>query len=124
MKNARNGLLIPRLAAACTALAGLLASLSGTCATYVFTTIDYPGAVFTDVRGVNNVGQIVGYASFDNGHFFTFVYSGGAFTALPAGPSGEDTEGNGINDAGAIVGTADAFGLPGVTQQAFIYDAT
>src|SRR3954466_4116832 len=102
MKNAQKGLLIARLAAACAALAGLLACASAVSATYVFTTIDYPGAVFTDVRGVNNVGQIVGYASFDNVHFFTFVYSAGTFTRLPAGPSGEDTAANGINDAGAV----------------------
>jgi hypothetical protein len=32
-------------------------------ATYVFQALDYPGATFTDVRGINNYGQIVGYAS-------------------------------------------------------------
>ena len=124
MTNARKGLLIPRLAASCVALAGSFLCPSAGSATYVFTTIDYPGALFTDVRGVNNNGQIVGYASFDTVHFFTFVYSGGAFTRLPAGPSGEDTAADGINDPGAIVGTAEAFGIPGVTQQAFIYDST
>jgi len=79
--------------------------------TYVFTTIDYPGAVLTDIRGINNVGQIAGYTSLSqNGPNFGFVYQSGAFTPLPA-PS--PVPGNGafpntsiiaINDLGVMTG--------------------
>ena len=41
-------------------------------ATYVYNTINYPGAVTTDVRAINNSGQIVGYASLDGTTFFSF----------------------------------------------------
>src|SRR5438105_715232 len=67
-------------------LAFLFALIPGwACATYVFTTIDYPGAVFTDVRGLNNVGQIVGYASTGGISTFAFLYSVG-LTQLPRAP--------------------------------------
>ena len=76
-------------------------------ATYVFNTINYPGAVFTDVRGINNTGRIVGYASFDGVNFFSFTYQAGVFSALPPVPGGPGIEAvaHGINDAGDVVGS-------------------
>src|SRR5438045_9102606 len=76
------------------------------CASYVFTTIDYPRAVFTDVRGLNNVGQIVGYASTDGTSNFAFVYASGSFAPLPLPPGGLQTFASAINDAGTVVGGA------------------
>jgi probable HAF family extracellular repeat protein len=73
-------------------------------ATYVYNTITYPGAVHTEVRGINNAGQLVGYASLDGTSFFGFTYQSGAFTALP--PTLYPVAGHGINDAGIVVGTA------------------
>lgn len=87
-------------------------------ATYVYNTIDYPAAVFTDVRGLNNTGRIVGYASFDNVNYFSFSYQGGAFTALP--PAALDTSALAINDAGVIVGAASLGAGP---EQGFIFNA-
>ena len=74
-------------------------------ATYVFNTINYPGAIFTDVRGINNSGQIVGYASLDGVNFFSFSYSGGVFTQLLTPPAPFAGSAHGINDAGITVGT-------------------
>lgn len=83
--------------------AGLAAAAIPASATYVFNVIDYPGSTFTDVRGVNNSGQIAGYTSTDGVNNFSFVYSGGVFTALPASPLGPSALG--MNDSGTIVGT-------------------
>lgn len=77
-------------------------------AAYVFNTIDYPGAVFTDVRGINNTGRIVGYASFDGVTFFSFTYHAGVFSPLPpipGGPGAIEVVAHGINDAGDVTGT-------------------
>jgi uncharacterized membrane protein len=64
-----------------------------------FTTIDHPGAEYNSVRGVNNLGQMVGnYGGDSDSH--GFLFSGGSFTTIP-NVSGAD----GINDAGDIVGT-------------------
>ena len=85
-------------------------------ATYVFNTVEYPGAVFTDVRGINNTGRIVGYASFDGVNYFSFTYQGGVFSGLPAVPGGPGIEAvaHGINDAGDVVGTlVDTTGVAG-----------
>lgn len=72
----------------------------------VFTVIDYPGSVFTDVRAVNNSGQVVGYASDDNVNYYSFLYtySTGTYQQLPPAP--RPSSALGINDAGVIVGSA------------------
>src|SRR3546814_13684719 len=87
-------------------LAGLaLAAAGAVHPDYVFTTIDYPGADFTDVRGINNAGEIVGYAQNASGNF-GFKYSGGHFSRLPPAPGRRTINGNGINDSGMTVGSA------------------
>ena len=83
------------------ALAALAASTAAS-AVYVFNTIDYPGAVFTDVRGLNGAGRIVGYASNDNVNYFSFSYAGGVYSPLP--PSAVPVSALAINDSGVIVG--------------------
>lgn len=98
-----------RLLAAALAAAAIPAS-----AAYVFNVIDYPGSTFTDVRGVNNSGQITGYTSTDGVHNFSFLYSGGVFTPLPASPL--EPSALGMNDSGTIVGTTNT-----VPKQGFIF---
>jgi uncharacterized membrane protein len=112
MENAMRALVL-RLVLAVLALAPLAAG-----ATYVFNTIEYPGAVFTDVRGINNTGRIVGYASFDNVTFFSFTYQAGVFSALPPVPGGPGMEAvaHGINDAGDIVGSLVDPALPAIAN--------
>ena len=87
-------------------------------ATYVYNTITYPGAVFTDVRGLNNDGQLVGYASLDGVNFFAFSYEAGVYTPLPA--TVFPVAAHGVNDAGVIIGSANAG--PGPVQ-GFIFNA-
>lgn len=106
-----------------TFLAGLLLAVAaffptGALAVYVFTTIDYPGAVFTDVRGINGTGRIVGYASLDSVTFFAFSYQAGVFAPLPA--TVFPVAAHAINDAGVIVGTANAAAGP---AQGFLFNA-
>lgn len=99
------------------ALAAALAFAPLASAIYVFNTVDYPSAVFTDVRGINGTGRIVGYASLDGVTNFGFSYAGGVFSPLPAAPFG--TVAHGINDAGVIVGsTGEAH------PRGLIYDGT
>jgi probable HAF family extracellular repeat protein len=83
-------------------------------AIYVFNTVEYPGAVYTDVRGVNNSGQLVGYANFDGTTNFSFTYSGGVFTPLTASPL--QPSALGLNDGGTVVG-----GTITTPEQAYIY---
>ena len=75
-------------------------------ATYVYTSLDYPNAVFTDVRGINNVGQVAGYASTDGLVNFPFVYSAGTYSPLPPSPGNVYLGAHGINDAGTITGNS------------------
>ena len=84
------------------------ASPLGGYASGTYTTIDYPGAVQTDISGINNLGTMVGYyvdaAGVDHG----FIYQRGTFTPFndPSAGTGADqgTQGSGINDFGTIVG--------------------
>ena len=75
-------------------------------APYSFTSINDPGAGSTYAMGINNRGQIVGYAYFagahqDLGH--GFVDTNGNFTAINY-PNAQQTYADGINNAGDIVG--------------------
>jgi uncharacterized membrane protein len=97
-------------------LAAALALAAPASATYVFNTVDYPGAVFTDVRGIDNTGRIVGYASFDGVNNFSFTYAGGVFTPLPV--AALSVSALGMNDLGAIVGSAG----PIPSAQGFIFN--
>jgi probable HAF family extracellular repeat protein len=92
--------------------------------TYIYTTVDVPGAANTVVFGVNNLDQIVGGSSPGHG----FLDSGGTFTTIdPPGSTSIDYPANGlvsispaavgINDAGQIVGRYD---IPGSTH-GFLY---
>ena len=109
--------LILRFILAAAAFAPLAAA-----AAYVFNTINFPGAVSTDVRGINNSGRLVGFASMDGVTYFSFTYQSGVFSPLPPHPTaGIQVVAHGINDAGDVVGTlvdplvplvATAFRLP------------
>jgi uncharacterized membrane protein len=74
----------------------------------VYTTIDYPGAFATNVRGINLQGDIVGIYTtvtddpgvFDHGPFYGFLRKhDGTFTTISVGQC------NGINLWGQIVGS-------------------
>ncbi|HSN21429.1 MAG TPA: hypothetical protein VLS49_12165, partial [Usitatibacter sp.] len=97
-------------------LAAALAFAAPAGATFVFNTVDYPGAVFTDVRAIDNTGKIAGYASLDGVTNFSFTYAGGAFAPLPFSPLSPSALG--MNDFGAIVG-----GTATTPEQGFIFQA-
>ncbi len=86
------------------AAASLAFAASTAHAVYSITLVDYPGAVFTDIRAINNSGRIAGYASLDGTNTFGFTYLGGVFTAFPPAPGGVSTYAHGINDAGVVAG--------------------
>jgi uncharacterized membrane protein len=77
-----------------------------------FTSFDYPGALFTYGNGINDDGVMVGqyrqefvvgpntFQDFDHG----LIIDGTTLTAFDF-PGASSTEGNGINNAGQIVGT-------------------
>jgi hypothetical protein len=83
-------------------------------ATYVFNTINYPGSTFTDVRGINNSGHVVGYASLDGVNNFSFLYAAGGFSPLAASPLNPSALG--LNDSDVVVG-----GTTAMPEQGFIY---
>jgi uncharacterized membrane protein len=77
-----------------------------TTANLTFTTIDVPGAYETDVSGINQNGDIVGW-SIDSyaGPATGFLLRDGSFTFLNY-PGARDTVARSINDSGLIVGYA------------------
>jgi probable HAF family extracellular repeat protein len=92
---------------------------------YTFTTIDDPlGAVSSQVFGINDSGEMVGYYVDANDSTHGFMLKNGVFTTIDdpnASPAiGYGTQALGINDAGQIVGWyADSSGI----THGFVYDA-
>jgi hypothetical protein len=84
-----------------------------------FTTIDVPGAVYTEMIGINSAGDIVGnYGQDTSQDSHGFMYSNGAFTYFDY-PGQTFTVPHAINDMQVIagyVGISPVFG--------FIYDGT
>jgi uncharacterized membrane protein len=68
------------------------------------TYVDFPGATFTAVEGLNNSGTAVGYYFDAAGSEHGFIVSGSKYTNLDY-PGSLATAANKINDAGAIVGS-------------------
>jgi uncharacterized membrane protein len=102
-------------------LGGIAGALPAQAASYVITTIDYPGAKHTAFFGISNKGQVVGNAYADDTFFPTisFVYDSkkNLFTPLPNVP-GSDTKAFGINNRGNVVGYA----FDGITLSGTILD--
>lgn len=79
-------------------------ALSVSAASQTYTTIDYPGAVFTLITDINDVGQIVGEYTFSTlGNRQGFLLSNGIFTSITY-PSATFTRAVAINRYGDIVG--------------------
>ena len=86
-----------------------------------FTTIDFPGAVATNVLGINSSGDMVGGYSGISLPDHGFLYSGGIFTTIDY-PTGWTTITSGINDSGVIVGQSSSQHL--IVTTGFRYDGT
>ena len=70
----------------------------------VFSTIDVPGAMYTEAYGINDAGEITGIYADSHGASHGFLYFDGSFETLDIGTS--LTEPRGINDEGDVVGNA------------------
>ncbi len=68
-----------------------------------FTTIDYPGAISTGARGINDAGAIVGNYTAAGGDSHGFILEGGKFTSLDF-PGAKSTSAYGISSKGDIAG--------------------
>jgi len=85
---------------------------------YSFTTIDYPGANYTEADGINNAGQIVGVYNDSNGSH-GFLKVGSTFTSIDY-PGQTNSGVHGINSAGKMVG----YYASGGGNTGFLYDGT
>lgn len=68
-----------------------------------FTTIDFPGAIFTDGVGINRFGDIVGHYVDASGIDHGYLLHKGSFTTVDF-PGGEAGHVHDINSSGTIVG--------------------
>jgi len=69
----------------------------------VYTTIDYPGATYTLLTAINDVGQIVGVTNLNPPGAFLYDVATHTFTPI-AYPRATSTSPYGINNSGTIVG--------------------
>ena len=72
---------------------------------FIFTTIDVPGATNTLAGGVNNFGHIVGYHAQTNGIFHGFLDVGGMFSVIDDPNAISGTGASDINGSDQIVGS-------------------
>jgi len=85
---------------------GLLGALAIAQAAYTFVTLDAPGALGTQARGLNDRRQIVGIFLGDDGATHGFLSQHGHFTTLDVPvPGTTTTTPGGINNYGQIVGS-------------------
>jgi uncharacterized membrane protein len=95
-----------RLAFLLTALLLASALLAPAQAPGTYTTIDFPGAMWTDATGIDTAGDVVGFFGDTDGHDHGFLLSGGLYTQLDC-PGAAETVAMGINDVGQVVGGTD-----------------
>ncbi|HET9385047.1 MAG TPA: hypothetical protein VFO67_07850 [Gemmatimonadales bacterium] len=67
-----------------------------------FSSLDYPGALFTFADDINNLGQVVGTYTDSQGYSHGFIKDGDTF--MPFGVFGAETVASGLNNLGQIVG--------------------
>jgi uncharacterized membrane protein len=104
------------------AMIGVLLSVAGSDltaqqATYSYTPVSFPGAVFTVINGVNRAGDIVGTyrEAASNRTTHGFLRRDGKFTSIDY-PGAESTQANGISSAGDIVGSYSLPDTPNVAH--------
>jgi probable HAF family extracellular repeat protein len=72
-----------------------------------------PGGTYSEGDGINDEGQVVGYATGSNGNSYqlydhAFIDTDGVMTDLGTLPGGTSSFGTGVNNAGQVVGFADS----------------
>lgn len=80
-------------------------------------TLATEGTGFSEARGVNDLGQIVGYSMTDGGAFHAFLYENGTMNDL--GSLHDDAYANAINNKGQIVGD---LRVDARREDAFLYE--
>jgi uncharacterized membrane protein len=70
----------------------------------VLTRLSYPGAVYTEARGINNRGLVTGNALVD-GVWWGLIYDPATGKLAAFQPSADETIAQGINDRGDVVGS-------------------
>lgn len=89
--------------AATLVLACAAAATARAATTLVFTTLDFPGAVLTNVQGINASGDTVGFYTDTGGRQHGFLRSGDQYRSIDF-PNASLTQAHGIGPAGDIVG--------------------
>lgn len=84
----------------------------------VYSTIDFPGSSLTFITSIDNAGAMAGFYGDPFPNYSGFLYQNGTFSSPIRYPGASDTELNGINDSGQIVGYA----YPSVSG-GFVYDS-
>ncbi len=69
---------------------------------FTFTTVTYPGAESTEVQGINDAGQVLGFGKLDSDTYQTFLYGAGEFTPVTL-PGMPDSLPVALNNRGAIL---------------------
>ena len=85
-------------------LCALAMTVAGAGRVLVFTTIDFPGAVLTNVQGINDLGELVGFYTDTAGKTHGFLRSGEQYRSIDF-PGAGLTLARGIGPAGDIVGS-------------------
>lgn len=86
---------------------------------FVYTTIEYPGATFTQAFGVNAAGDVVGTYRDASGRQHGFLLSAGVYTSIDY-PGAVLTDARGIGPGGEIVGAYRLAGEPGVAFHGYL----
>src|SRR5256712_3698516 len=86
---------------------------------FVFSSIDVPGATFTQAFGINAGGEVVGVYRDATGKQHGFLRSGETFTSIDF-PGAAATDARGISPGGDIVGTYRQAGEPGVNFHGYL----
>jgi len=93
----------------------LLASAPLALAQGTYTQIDYPGAIYSEVWGVDAIGDVSGFYEDATSEWHGYILSGGIYTQIDY-PDATGTFLYGLNDLGQVVGDT-AF-----PSQGFLYD--
>ena len=86
---------------------------------FVFSSIDFPGATFTQAFGINAGGEVVGFYRDATGKQHGFLRSGETFTSIDF-PGAAATDARGISPGGDIVGTYRQAGEPGINFHGYL----
>src|SRR5439155_155495 len=101
----RRGLLVIGLFAALT-LAVVTAG-QAMAAAFTVTDLGTLGGSFSVARGINDLGQVVGYSATAGGATHAFLWQSGTMIDLGTlNPAGGDSYASGINNLGEVVGTS------------------